>query len=105
MLGAEKSAWRDCSPLTARGSPLGAQKSACKPKPPSRAVLASWVELLSYQAGGGHYYEDVRCILTLAGFGDNIVKVLGNQGMLTASESAAFEIFVRAITAARGSAE
>lgn len=60
--------------------------------------MASWVELLSYQAGGGHYYEDVGSILTLLGFGGNIVKVLGNQGMLTASESAAFEIFVRKIT-------
>jgi len=87
------------------GSLLGVGKRAYKPKPPSRAVLASWVELLSYQAGGGHYYEDVRCILTPLGFRGNIVKVLGNQGMLTASESAAFEIFVRAITAARGSAE
>jgi len=76
-------------------------KSAYKPKPPSRAVLASWVELLSYQAGGGHYYEDVGSILTLLGFRDNIVKVLGKQGEFTAAESGVSEIFVRAITPAR----
>jgi len=30
---------------------------------PSRAALASWVELLNSQAGGGHYYEDVDGIV------------------------------------------
>lgn len=86
------------SSLTARGSLLGAQKSAYKPKPPSRAVLASWVELLSYQAGGGHYYEDVGSILALLRFGDNIVKVLGNHKAFTGSHSVGSGKFVRLIT-------
>lgn len=30
---------------------------------PSWAALASWVELLNSQAGGGHYYEDVTVFL------------------------------------------
>lgn len=86
------------SSLTAHRSLLGAQKSAYKPKPPSRAVLASWVELLSYQAGGGHYYEDVGCILTLQRFGDNIVKVLGNHRSFTGSYSIGSGKSVRRIT-------
>jgi hypothetical protein len=47
-----------------------------KPKPPSRAALASWVELLNSQAGGGHYYEDVEGIFGLSRAWDNNVKVL-----------------------------
>ena len=87
-----------CSPLVAHCSRLGTRKSAYKPKPPSRAVLASWVELLSYQAGGGHYYEDVGCILTHLGFGDNIVKVLGNHKTFSGSHSVGSGKFVRLIT-------
>jgi len=47
---------------------------AQKPKPPSRAVLVSWVELLNSQAGGGHNYEDVSSIFTLTAIGHNTAK-------------------------------
>jgi len=45
-----------------------------KPKPPSRAALASWVELLSSQAGGGHNYEDVNCIFMRTAIDHNTAK-------------------------------
>jgi hypothetical protein len=62
-----------CSPVSCNGA-WTCSKNAYKPKPPFRAVLASWVELLNSQAGGGHNYEDVRCILTRTIWWDNTAK-------------------------------
>jgi len=36
--------------------------------------LASWVELLNSQAGGGHNYEDVRGIFTRTPIANNTAK-------------------------------
>jgi hypothetical protein len=46
---------------------------------PSRAALASWVELLNSQAGGGHYYEDVDGILKRKLREHNNVKILDSD--------------------------
>ena len=52
------------------------QKNLQKPKPPLRAALASWVELLSFQAGGGHFYEDVRATFSPIESKRNNAKIL-----------------------------
>ena len=57
--------------------PEGAQK----PKPPLRAVLASWVELLNSQAGGGRNYEVVENSVTQIRVHDNRAKILGRGGV------------------------
>ena len=53
---------------------LTAKKTFRKPKPPLRAALASWVELLNSQAGGGRNYEDVGSIFTLRAIANNTAK-------------------------------
>ena len=75
---------------------------AQKPKPPSRAVLASWVELLNSQAGGGHYYEDVENIFTRQRGVDNKAKVLANCAVLSAAGSMASQECVRMVTIRHG---
>jgi hypothetical protein len=47
---------------------------------PSRAALASWVELLNSQAGGGHYYEDVDRIVKRMHPAHNSIKILEQIG-------------------------
>jgi hypothetical protein len=74
VLNAKKWSLLALSWLSADSLNADCPKSAYKPKPPFRAVLASWVELLNSQAGGGHNYEDVRCIFTRTLWWDNTAK-------------------------------
>jgi hypothetical protein len=71
---------------------------AHKPKPPLRAALASWVELLNSQAGGGHNYEDVGSIFDLPSASDNNGNVLGFEHFFNRATSMASGVYVRVIT-------
>ena len=59
-------------PVTACGKKIMSKNQSR----PSRAALASWVELLNSQAGGGHYYEDVDGIFKRKLRKHNNVKIL-----------------------------
>ena len=75
------------------------RKIAHKPKPPFvGAALASWVELLNSQAGGGRNYEDVESIFGGIGVSDNTGKVLELLDALTVLASSACRVSVRLIT-------
>jgi hypothetical protein len=74
------------------------QKSPINQNRPRRAALASWVELLSYQAGGGHYYEDVGCILAPGLVPGNKAKALEKSHRLTTARSMIWQHCVRKIT-------
>ena len=56
-----------------------ATKKQQKPKPPLRAALASWVELLSFSAGGGHFYEDVGATFSPIEAKRNNTKILASH--------------------------
>jgi hypothetical protein len=71
---------------------------AHKPKPPSRAALASWVELLNSQAGGGHNYEDVGNILDLSRVSGNNGNVLGFRAAFSLLSSILSGVYVSTIT-------
>src|SRR5438034_3650758 len=71
---------------------------AHKPKPPSRAALASWVELLNSQAGGGHYYEDVGIIFRLSDASHNNGNVLRFIQVFSSASSIVSEVYVSTIT-------
>ena len=59
-----------------------------KPKPPCGAALASWVELLNSQAGGGRNYEVVENSVTQMRAHDNKAKILGpKSGGLKVAET------------------
>ena len=71
---------------------------AHKPKPPSRAALASWVELLNSQAGGGHNYEDVGSIFVRKVVANNTRKQLRLRYTCNASSTESCEEPVTRIT-------
>ena len=65
---------------------------------PRRAALASWVELLNSQAGGGHNYEDVEHIFGLCDTLDNNENVLAFRSALSRLSSTASRVYVSTIT-------
>jgi hypothetical protein len=60
--------------------------------------LASWVELLNSQAGGGHYYEDVENIFNLHNAADNNRNVLDFERPFNVLSSIVSEVYVSTIT-------
>ena len=62
--------------MTSRAGWREQWKQVQKPKPPFRAALASWVELLKYWPEEADSYEDVEIILSRGVFRHNSAKVL-----------------------------